>query len=195
VTLSVASASQVCASHHTDITEYTKNNFASEHRQGRKHNNADALSRRPCHKVEARADVKQGRTIADVGPIQQEMETGQRPEWKDIADRSPTYKSYWAQWKSLAVRNGILERNWESAKGRSTVAQIVIPRSKVKDVLTELHDGRSGGHVGINKTSNKVRQRFYWLYARADIENWCRQCDTCAASRGPRTRNRGQMHQ
>jgi hypothetical protein len=26
----------------------------------------------------------------EVGPILQEVETGQQPEWKDIADRSPT---------------------------------------------------------------------------------------------------------
>ncbi|PNF15527.1 hypothetical protein B7P43_G16595 [Cryptotermes secundus] len=70
-----------------------------------------------------------------------------------------------------------------------------IPRSRVKDVLSELHGGPSGGHFGVNKTLNKVRQRFYWLQARTDIEKWCRQCDTCAASRVPRTRNRGQMHQ
>jgi hypothetical protein len=45
------------------------------------------------------------------------------------------------------------------------------------------------------ETSAVCRQRFYWLQARADIEKWCRRCDTCAASHGPRTRNRGQMHQ
>jgi hypothetical protein len=84
----------------------------------------------------------------DIRPILQEVETGVRPEWKDIADGSPTYKSYWAQWKSLAVRNGILERKWECDNGQSTIAQIVITRSKVKDVLTELHDGSSGGHFG-----------------------------------------------
>jgi hypothetical protein len=126
------------------------------------------LSQRPCqeecvqcHKVEARENIAKVRGIAtmaaarwdpvtlsteqlkdpDIGPILQEIETGQRPEWKDIADRSPTYKSFWAHWKSLAVRNGILEHNWESANGRVTIAQIVIQRSKVKDVLTELHDG------------------------------------------------------
>jgi hypothetical protein len=95
-------------------------NFTSEHWEGRKHNNADVLSRRPCqvewthcHKVEAWADVKQVRAIAavaaaswdsvalrseqlqdpDVGPLLQEAETGKRPQWKDIADRSSTYKS------------------------------------------------------------------------------------------------------
>jgi hypothetical protein len=49
-----------------------------------------------------------------MGPLLQEVEAGQRPEWKDIADRSPTYKGYWAQWKSLVVRDGVLERLWES---------------------------------------------------------------------------------
>jgi hypothetical protein len=94
----------------------------------------------------------------DIGHILQEVETGQRPQWKDIADRSSTYESYWAQWKSLAAKNGILQRNWESPNGRSQIAQIVIPRSRVKDVLTELHSGPSGGHLGINKTLNKVRK-------------------------------------
>jgi hypothetical protein len=113
-------------------------NFTSEHQQGRKCNNADGLSRRPCqeecthcHKVEARADVKQVRVIVAVAAdvwdpvtlrteqlnnpdIEPLLQTGQQPQWKDITDRSSTYKSYWAQWKSLSVRNGILQRNWES---------------------------------------------------------------------------------
>jgi hypothetical protein len=36
-----------------------------------------------------------------MGSLLQEVEAGRRPEWKDIADRSPTYKGYWAHWKSL----------------------------------------------------------------------------------------------
>jgi hypothetical protein len=98
-------------------------NFTYEHRQSQKHNNADGLLRRPCreeyahcHEVEARADVEQVHAIAvvaaagqdsaalrrelndqDIGPILEEEETGQCPEWKVIADRSPMYKSYWDQ--------------------------------------------------------------------------------------------------
>jgi hypothetical protein len=84
-------------------------------------NSAGALSRRPCreyythcHKVEALADIKQVRAavaaaVCDpatlrteqlnkqvIGPIVEEVEAGQCPVWKDIADHSPTYKSYWA---------------------------------------------------------------------------------------------------
>jgi hypothetical protein len=115
-------------------------------------------------------------------------------EWKDITDWSPTYKSCWSQWKSLTVRNSILERNWECTNERSQIAQIVIPWSRVKEVLTKLH-GPSGGHLGASKILNKVQQWYYWLQARSDTEKWCQQCDTYATSCGPRTRNRGQMHQ
>jgi hypothetical protein len=37
----------------------------------------------------------------------------------------PHLQSHWAQRKSLALRNGILERHWESVDGRSKVDQIV----------------------------------------------------------------------
>jgi hypothetical protein len=52
----------------------------------------------------------------DIGLILQEVETGQWPEGKEITDRSPTYKSYWAQWKSLAVRNVIPEHKTDDLK-------------------------------------------------------------------------------
>ena len=42
------------------------------------------------------------------------MEAGQYPE-EGISERSPIYKSYWAQWKSLVARDGVLESHWESA--------------------------------------------------------------------------------
>jgi hypothetical protein len=141
--------------------------------------NADTLSRRNCHeectnchKVDIRADIKQIRSIStlpaadwdpqvlrterlydqDIGPFLQEVEPGRRPDWKDIADRSAPYKSYWAQSKLLAVRNGVVERKWKSANGRSKVAQIGLPGSKVVDVLTELHGVQSAGHQGFKKT-------------------------------------------
>jgi hypothetical protein len=120
----------------------------------------------------------------ELGPLLQEVEAGQRPEWKDIADHSPTYKSYWAQWKSLVVRDGVLESLWESVDGRTKTAQVVIPHSKVKEVLTEMHWEPSGGHFGVNKTLTTVKQRHYWLHSRYTVERWCQQCDTCATSRG-----------
>jgi hypothetical protein len=96
------------------LSEYS---ITSEHRQGRDHNNA--LSRRPrqkecthCHKIEGRAHIKYVRANAaaavaaaswalatlraddsNIGPILHEVEIGQRSKWKNMEDRSPTYKS------------------------------------------------------------------------------------------------------
>jgi hypothetical protein len=78
-------------------------NLTSEYHQGRKHNNANALSRLLCQeecthwqKVGANAAVVAAtpRTEQvndqDVGSTLEELRTGQQPEWKDTTDRSPT---------------------------------------------------------------------------------------------------------
>ena len=58
-----------------------------------------------------------------------------------------------------------------------------------------MHDGTSGGHLGVNKPLDKIRKQFYWLHLRHDIEEWVRTCEICAASKGPQTRSRGKMRQ
>jgi hypothetical protein len=159
----------------TSAASESKNNNVKDKRQASCRKARDVIS----------ALRRDQQNDGDVGQILQEVEAGQRPDWKDVADRSPIYKSNWAQSKSLVVRDGVLERHWESAGGRTKTAQIILPRSKVKEVLTELHGGPSGGHLGVNKTMDKIRQRYYWLHSMSDVERWCQQCDTCAASRGP----------
>lgn len=143
---------------------------------------ANALSRKPCReeythcqKVDVLAEVRKVRGVAaiatdhwdpavlrmdhlndqDMGPILQEGETGQHP---DIADYSPIYKGYWTQWKSVTVRDGILEQHWSPPRD---AAQIVLPQCKVKEVLAKLYGELSGEHLGVNKTLDKVRQRYY----------------------------------
>ncbi|XP_046663083.1 uncharacterized protein K02A2.6-like [Homalodisca vitripennis] len=189
---------------------------------GKKHSNADALSRRPCpegckhcSKVEEKNPSAEVRCVTvepasgwemselrneqlgdtEIGPLLREVEAGTRPSWEDIAARDHLYKSYWAQWDSMKIKNGVLIRIWEAPNGKRKIEQIVLPRSKRREVLMELHNGASGGHLGVNKTVEKLRQRFYWLHLRADVEKWCRQCDVCAGSRGPQTRSRGRMRQ
>ncbi|UYV73615.1 K02A2.6-like [Cordylochernes scorpioides] len=194
--------------------------FQIKHRPGRKHNNADALSRRPCgdckhcerideHEVTSRRTTMVPsndwtaeccRTIQqrdpNIGPILEWKERGnERPSWEVISDKSPELKTLWSQWDSLSIDNGLLKRIWESADGRSKTMQLVVPEVQVPNVLREIHDGVSGAHFGINKTLKKVRERFYWVYYHEDVERWYKECDRCAASKGPKTRSRGVMRE
>jgi hypothetical protein len=79
----------------------------------------------------------------------------------------------------------ILEQHCKSADGQSKIAQIVLPWSRVNGMLIQPHGGPSGGHLGVNRTLNKVWLRYYWVQARNNVEKWCRQCNTYAASCGP----------
>ncbi|UYV84436.1 K02A2.6-like [Cordylochernes scorpioides] len=196
--------------------------FQIRHRPGKRHHNADALSRRHCgsckhcekiDKNESEA-TSRGTTVVpsdewtpascrasqrqdlNIGPILESKENGNlRPSWEIISDKSPALKALWAQWDSLGVENGLLKRVWESADGRSTKMQLVVLEVKIPCVLREVHSGASGSHFGVTKTLRKVRERFYWVYCREDVENWCRRCTTCAASKGPQTRSRGKMRE
>lgn len=194
--------------------------FEIVHRKGRTHSNADALSRRPCPqdckhcwKTEHKATEIEVNALAvepeigwsaeeirkaqlddeDIGLIITAKEKSQRPAWADISDKSATLKSYWAQWDSLHIENGVLKRKWESPDGQQHRMQLLLPRSRVKEVLAELHEGATGGHLGVNKTLAKVRERFYWMHAREDVEDWCRKCHACASVKGPKHKPRGKM--
>ncbi|GFS71286.1 retrovirus-related Pol polyprotein from transposon 412 [Trichonephila clavipes] len=114
-------------------------------------------------------------------------------DWQDIAPFHPTTKCYWALWDYLHLRNGVLYRKWESDDGKTFRWQLILPKTRVSTVLKELHGSPTGGHFGVMKTLQKVRERFYWNNVQSDVEKCCRTCDPCAARKGPRKRTRGRL--
>ena len=92
-------------------------------------------------------------------------------------------QSLWTQRRHLLLKDGILYRHWEDVpgKGLHKRLQLVLPQQLVTEVLTKLHDATTGGHLGVKKTLERVRTRFYWVGQRRDVEEWCRACEICAA--------------
>ncbi|GFV91653.1 hypothetical protein TNCV_4762181 [Trichonephila clavipes] len=131
----------------------------------------------------------------DIKPLIEFMESSSnKPSWQDISAYSPTTKQYWALWNSLHLRNGVLYRKFESEDGKTFRWQLVLPRSRIPEVLKELHGSPLGGHFGVMKTLHRVRERFFWGKVRADVEQWCKSCDACSARKGPKIRSRGKLH-
>ncbi|GFT62502.1 retrovirus-related Pol polyprotein from transposon 412 [Trichonephila clavipes] len=198
--------------------------FDIRHRKDCSHGNADALSRRPCpencrhcSRVETKYDyaIRQITTSTatppdpwsdekvredqmadpDIKPLIEFMESSSnKPSWQDISAYSPTTKQYWALWNSLHLRNGVLYRKFQSEDGKTFRWQLVLPRSRIPEVLKELHGSPTGGHFGVMKTLHRVRERFFWGKVRADVEQWCKSCDACSARKGPKIRSRGKLH-
>ena len=47
--------------------------------------------------------------------------------------------------------------------------QITIPKSYQSEILSLAHDTPLSGHLGINKTLQKVTTHFYWPGVRKDV--------------------------
>jgi hypothetical protein len=45
--------------------------------------------------------------------------------------------------------------------------------------LQENHDLILGGHSGINKTYESIKQHYYWSNMKKEIEQWVRKCTKC----------------
>ncbi|VEN42942.1 unnamed protein product [Callosobruchus maculatus] len=193
--------------------------FDIEHRAGESHGNADAFSRRPCpddcahcNRAETKDAIARRTTVVDDRWQRTDLQKDQeedpslkliiewkredrRPSWQEVSHYSPTVKSYWAQWDSLVMEDGILRLILEDKEEAQERRQTVVPRNRVAKVLGESHSGTCGGHLGVAKTLEKVRERFYWFRCKADVKEWCRKCTVCAASNGPQRRKKAPMRQ
>ncbi|GBN84704.1 hypothetical protein AVEN_234630-1 [Araneus ventricosus] len=86
---------------------------------------------------------------------------------------------------------GVLYSTWESDVGSSFRWQLILPRSRIPEVLRQTHESASEGHFGVMKTLCRTSERFYWDRLRTDVEKWCRECQACGARKGLKTRNKG----
>ncbi len=132
----------------------------------------------------------------DLAPISQCFsDSDVRPPWAAVAPAGEATKVYWAQWDSLRLQDGVLYRVWETPAGDQHMLQLVLPKKLRPFVLQQLHSTPTGGHFGVAKTLGKVRERFYWVTCRADVQQWCRTCDLCSSRKGPPKRIRAPMGQ
>ncbi|KAJ8934486.1 hypothetical protein NQ318_016488 [Aromia moschata] len=93
-------------------------------------------------------------------PIVNWKKEGRKPTWEEVSRYSPTVKSYWTQWNSLVLSDGLLKRVLEKSDGTEERKQLIVPRNRVPEVLEEIHNGSTGGHLGVTKTLGKVRKPY-----------------------------------
>ena len=99
----------------------------------------------------------------------------------------------------FVVRNGHLYRVEQLYRGgRAQAGQVRyllwIPQSLRAEVLFACHDHLlSGGHLGVNKTFARLRERYYWTGMFRSVEAWCKSCAACASRKDP-TNIRAPVH-
>ena len=79
-------------------------------------------------------------------------------------------------------KEGLVYRRW-TPPGRDadlmTVEQLVLPRQYRGTVLELAHAVPMAGHLGKQKTAQRILQRFYWPTLFRDVAEFCRSCGSC----------------
>ena len=123
------------------------------------------------------------RSDTDLGPVIQWLQSDATPTQADLTLQSPTTTHLWLCRKQLQMKQGVLFYEWDHGVQKSLL--LVIPRS-LKDVIGLFHDTKVGGHLGHEKTKEKIRQRAYWYGMTTDVDMYvatCRQCNLNKKSR------------
>lgn len=171
----------------TQVSEGPRSQSTSPAREGKEVKGVDQPEVEQLSPLQLRTHQMEDKTIRHILGWK---EAGKCPEWGSIAHLDSATKAYWAQWHSLAVKEGLLYRRWELTKLGKVTWQLVLPKGLRISLLRQLHDNPVGGHLGVSKTLAKVRERFYWIHCRRDVEEWCQRCDLCAARKGPSVKQR-----
>jgi transposase InsO family protein/predicted aspartyl protease len=133
---------------------------------------------------------------ATCGPIIAWLEVDPvRPAWETVAPYREGVKWLWGQWDQLLMKDGVLRRRWEDEAGHMVKWLFVVPLTMLEEMLQQLHDTPTSGHLGINRTVARARERLTWFGMARDVEQWCRQCDQCAKRKPPAQRARAPLQQ
>lgn len=83
---------------------------------------------------------------------------------------SPTYPHF-------TVRRGLVYQVVK--KNYDVNEQLLIPQLHRATILNLAHTHPLGAHLGVEKTKERILQRFFWPGIHKEIENYCRGCPEC----------------
>ena len=100
---------------------------------------------------------------------------------------------------SYYCKSGLLMRRWRPPDAQCNeewriVNQVVVPTQLRGEILRLAHEGPLAGHLGINKTQQKILQHFYWPGLRTDVVQFCKTCHVCQISGKPNQTPPGSPH-
>ncbi|OXA47645.1 Retrovirus-related Pol polyprotein from transposon opus [Folsomia candida] len=101
------------------------------------------------------------------------------------SDRGPS--------SDVAVSLNSNSNNLGSVLPRRNILVPYLPISMRNDILNYFHDAPESGHMGVKKTKEAIKQRFYWNNMNTDIHNYVKSCKICQEYKVERQKPKGLM--
>ena len=103
------------------------------------------------------------------------LKAGRRPSYRVRQREDREVQLMLRLWDQLVLRDEVLYRK-RKVNG-VTSYQLILPQSYRQVALEGLHDAT--GHMGVDRTMDLVRTRFYWPHMQADVNNKVKKCEQC----------------
>lgn len=85
----------------------------------------------------------------------------------------------------LVMKEDLLYRNSKTPSGEE-ISQLVLPTEFREEVCKLLHDDM--GHLGVERTTDLIRSRFYWPKMACEVEQYIKNCGECITRKTPCSR-------
>lgn len=152
-----------------ELLEY---DYEIVHRKGALHHVPDALSRMYESDTE----------ITALAAVPADLVANTADEWyrkrfEGVADRTKRY----TDWK-------IVDGQLYYCRPKAIISEIVddldrwklvLPQELREEALREAHDEPQSGHLGVDKTFQRLAVAYFWPNMFRDVAKYVRQCDTC----------------
>ena len=90
------------------------------------------------------------------------------------------------------IENNILKKKVViNDMGRKVV---VLPIHLVNEILYSMHDDITSGHLGCDKTFDKISTNYFWPGMRADIKQYVDSCETCQMRKRSKNNKLGHLN-
>lgn len=111
------------------------------------------------------------------------------PSSAELFQCSPSVKYLWSCRQQFTWVDGILHYQWEDRDRQL----LILPRCLKDEVLQYCHDNKMAGHLGQQKTIQKVKERFIWHGLTKDCIVYVNACTTCNQKKAPTVKARASL--
>ena len=169
------------------VMEMRNYDFTLEHRKGIDNVVADTLSRHPIKLMEDSSEEFEEQINTHCAAI----EGDEGCSW--IQGLKQKIFEYPEKYPEYHIERDQVFRN---CGGRldGTHWKLCVPETQRTRVLKECHSDVLAGHFGINKTINKVLERYTWPRLARDVTKFVRECPSCLENKVPQTKPAGKMY-